>query len=153
MSDELAPLVPKAKMRKAGVILAALCAGIIAMVFADSEAGWGTRLGVTIPFGLLGVAFLALGFRSPARHPAIMALRNRRADVVWVYVLRHTVNGVHANSYLHIALVDGRSYALAIGKDEDEMLALVRRLVPRATAGYSPELAARFKRDPRSMLS
>ncbi len=45
-----------------------------------------------------------------------------------------------------------KSVAIAVGKDEDAMLALVRRLVPHATAGYSPELAARYKRDPRSLL-
>lgn len=154
MADELQPFLEKARMGKGSFILAVVCAAIASLGLVDRTASLGFTLGLAIPFGLLALGFVVLGFRSPDKHAFIVALRERRNDIVWLYLLRQNVNGVHAQTFLNIGLIDGKQRALAIGKTgEEEMLAHAKALLPHATVGYSPELQAQFKRDPRSMLA
>lgn len=152
--QELAPFLHYAKGSKVGgVIVALLCFGIGAVGFADDTASLGLQLGLAIPFGLIGVAMLYLSFRSPTKHAAIVVLRERPNDIVWVYPLRQIINGVHSQTLLNFGLVDGKQRGLAIGKqtDPEPLMARLHGSLPHATYGYSPELEAQFKRQPSAL--
>jgi len=155
MTDqELAPLLPYAQGNKvAGVVIAFVCFGIGALGFADDTAGLGIQLGLAIPFGLIGLALLYLSFRPASKHAAIVLLRERSQDVVWVYSSTQSVNGVHSQTFLNFALSDGKQRMLAIGKatDPQPLLARLHGSLPQATFGYSPELEAQFKRQPSAL--
>ena len=151
---ELAPFLPYAQPSKvAGVVIALVCFGIGAIGFVDSTATIGIQLGLAIPFGIIGLGLLYLSFRPAEKHPAIVALRDRGQDVVWIYSVAQHVNGRHSQTMLNIALADGKQKALAIGAatDPKPLLALLERSLPHATIGYSQELEKQFKRQPSSL--
>jgi hypothetical protein len=151
---ELAPFVQYAKgSRVGGVIVALLCFGIGALGFLDDSASIGIQLGLAIPFGLIGLAMLYLVLRPASKHPAIAVLRDRASDVVWVYSSTQNVNGVHAQTFINLALADGKQRMLAIGKqtEPEPLLRRIQASIPHATYGYSPELEAQFKRQPSAL--
>lgn len=155
MNDaELAPFVQYAKGSKvAGIVVALLCFGIASLGFLDDTASLGVQLGLAIPFGLIGLGILVLAFRPPSKHPAIVALRDRPNDIVWVYTVDQVVNGVKSQTFIHLGLVDGKQRGLAIGAktDPEPLLARLRALLGHATFGYAPELEAQFKKNPASL--
>ncbi len=151
---ELAPFVEYAKGSKVGgALVALLCFGIGALGFADSTASLGIQLGLAIPFGIIGLAMLYLSFRPPSKHAAIVVLRERNRDIVWVYSSTQSVNGVHSQTFLNFGLEDGKQRMLAIGKqtDPNPLLARLHGSLPQATFGYSPDLEKQFKRQPSAL--
>jgi hypothetical protein len=142
--------LPKAYV---GLGLAALCAVLGSLGFLDADASTGMKLGLAIPCFFLAALFVVMAFRPASKHAGIVAFRDRRADIVWIYVFRRLVNGRHASSSLVICLVDGRQTELPIKKGrEEEFARYAASLVPHARTGHSPELARQFKADPRSFL-
>lgn len=136
-----------------GFSLAAICLGIAALGLIDDTAPLGVKLGLGIPFGALSLVFVVVALRPPTKHPGIVAFRDRRQDIVWLYVFRQNVNGRHANSALIIGLIDGKTPQLPIRKgSEEEFLAYATSLAPRASRGYTSELLQQFRINPASML-
>jgi hypothetical protein len=151
---ELAPFLQHAKASKVGMIVVALvCFGIGALGFADKTATLGTQLGLAIPFALLGLFLLSRAFRPPEKHPVIVALRDRPNDVVWVYSMRHIVNGVHGQTLLQICLANGKRRQLAIGAatDPEPLLRALQAPLGHATFGFSKSLDALYKKAPSSL--
>jgi hypothetical protein len=112
-----------------------------------------------ILFGVVGVALLwvAAVKLSPRRSPLLVALRERPADLVWLYTQDVVVRVSGAalpprNCVVHVKFADGKSLGLNLKKTKEaEVLGAIRQLAPSAVFGYSPEREARFKQDPRSM--
>lgn len=154
--QQLAPFLHYARGNKvAGVVIALVCFGIGALGFVDPTAGTGIKLGLAIPFGLIGLFMLFVAFRPADRHPVIRVLRDRTHDVVWVYPSTQSVNGVPSQTFLNFGLVDGSSKALAIGPKNDPkpLLDAARTVIVNATFGYSPDIETRFKQNPSSLRS
>ena len=152
--SDLAFFMQYAKLSKvAGIIVALLCFGIGALGFADSSASLAIQLGLAIPFGIIGLVMLVLTFRPPSMHPAIRALRERSQDIVWVYTMNQSVNNVPSQTFVNLAMSDGKQRALAIGAKTDPtpLLDRLHAVLPHATFGYTPELEAQFKRQPSSL--
>lgn len=151
---DLAPFLAHARgSRVGGVAVAILCFGIGGLGFVDPTAGLGIQLGLAIPFGLIGLAMLVAVLRPASRHPAIVALRDRAADIVWVYPTTQTVNGVPSQTFIHLGLADGTTRALAIGAKTPPEPLLQQLVGPlgHATFGFSPEREAQFKQAPASL--
>lgn len=151
--QQIAPFLRYAGGNKiGGVIVAVVCFGIGAIGFADSTAGLGIKLGLAIPFGIIGLVLLVVSFRPPERHPAIVALRDKSETIVWVHPSTLSVNGQPSQTFIQFGLENGSKKALAIGARNDPrpLMDLAEQLLPHATIGYSPELEKRFKQDPRS---
>ena len=154
--QQLAPFLHYARGSKvAGISIALVCFGIGALGFVDPSAGMGIKLGLAIPFGLIGLFLLFVAFRPAASHPVIRVLRTRASDVVWVYPSTQSVNGVPSQTFVNFGLIDGSSKALAIGAKNDPkpLLDAARASIGNATFGYSPEIETRFKQNPSSLRS
>jgi hypothetical protein len=155
MNDrELAPFLHYAGGSKVAFIVVALvCFGIGALGFVDRTAGLGIQLGLAIPFGLIGLWMVFVALRPAGKHPAIVVLRERAADIVWVYPSTQSVNGVPSQTFINFGLVDGSQRALAIGAKNDPkpLLDAARAAIANATFGYSTDLETRFKQSPASL--
>ncbi len=151
---ELAPFLHYAKGNKvAGAIIALVCFGIGAVGFLDSTATLAIQLGLAIPFGFIGLALLYLSFRPAEKHAAIVILRDRPQEIVWVYSVAQHVNGRHSQTMLNLGLASGSQKSLAIGAatDPKPLLGQLEHSLPHATIGYSEELEAQFKKQPASL--
>lgn len=152
--QQLAPFLHYARGNKvAGILIAVVCFGIGGLGFVDPTASTGIKLGLAIPFGLIGLFLLFVAFRPADKHPVIRVLRNRASDVVWVYPSTQSVNGVPSQTFLNFGLIDGSQKALAIGAKNDPkpLLDAARAAIANATYGYSPDLETRFKKSPGSL--
>lgn len=152
--EQLRPFLRHAGGNKLmGIAIALVCFGIASLGWLDRTAGMGIKLGLAIPFGLIGAVLLFVVFRPASRHAAIVTLRERLHEIVWVYPLSQSVNGVPSQTFLNFGLLDGSSTALAIGAKTDPkpLMDLLRSSLPNATFGYSEELQKRFKQSPVSL--
>lgn len=151
--EQLAPFLRYAAGNKVGgIVVAVLCFGIGALGFADKTASIGLKLGLAIPFGVMGLVFLVLSFRPPEKHPAIVALRDHAQKIVWVYPGTLSVNGRHSQTFINFGLDNGKRRQLAIGARNDPrpLMELAEQLLPQATLGFSPEMEKAFKKNPSS---
>lgn len=155
MNDaELAPFLAHAKLSKVGgIIVALLCFGIASLGLIDDSATIGVQLGLAIPFSAFAIFFLFVTFRPPHKHPAIVMLKNHANEIVWIYVTKQSVNGVHSQTFINLARSTGQRKMLAIGKatDPEPLLALLHRSIPHATMGYTPELEKQYKSQPSAL--
>jgi hypothetical protein len=152
--DDLAPLLAFAKGNvTAGLVLGAVCLGIASLGFLDPAAGPAIRWGLAVPFGSLGLFIGVIALRPASKHAAIVALKARGADVVWVYEHRLMVNGRPSQTFLTFAFVDGSEKALALGATTDPtpLLEHCRRVFPHATVGFSEANLVQFKSNPASL--
>ena len=110
------------------------------------------KLGIMGFFALFGVLLVVLGLQDPERHKALVALRERADDIVWIYLHRTKRNGQQVSSVLRLGLTSGQLLGLPIQVScEDERLALVMARAPHARVGYDRAIEQQFKRDPRSL--
>lgn len=142
--------------RKRIIVISVLCFALAALggviAYQDPEQSTSGII-LAAAFGALGIGLLAMVFlRDPGKHPAVQTLRDRAADVVWVYEQRTLVNGIHSNTVFRLGLSDGkRVEALVVAAWETRCREALNRACRNATFGYSDELEARFKRDPQSL--
>lgn len=103
------------------------------------------------------LTWVALVKNSPARSPLVVALRDRPDDVVWLYIqdIKVMVSGVDApvrDCNVTAKLADGSTVAITVHKSKaDPLMAALTALAPGAVVGFSDELEARFKANPRSV--
>jgi hypothetical protein len=122
---------------------------------------------LTIAVMVLGAISLATGvfasvmtarYWSPERSPLMDVLRDRATEIVWIYEQHIDSQAagitVARTCNVQLQLVDGKGYALSVKpRDRDQMMEILAALAPRATFGYSRELARQYKRDPRSLAA
>ncbi len=106
-----------------------------------------------VALGMAGHAFLGWKRSAGDQAPIYLALRDDPQQVVWVYPTEIHRHGVHYRTEVWICLRDRAYGAFSTKPKCDELLAAIRALAPRATFGYSPDLAARFQQDPSSLLA
>ncbi|MCB9596876.1 MAG: hypothetical protein H6719_29405 [Sandaracinaceae bacterium] len=99
--------------------------------------------------GLLGLLFLIPALGDPKQAKPLQLLRERRQDIVWMYPL---VVRNKATSWILLRTSDGGVVRLpAKFGSEEALLEALAAFVPSATAGFSPELEARYRSDPSSL--
>ena len=114
-------------------------------------------------FGALFAAFgLAIGrlaytMRNPERAPVVTLVKERPQEVAWIYVQQIDSQAagvsVRKTHNVKVANVDGKTYTLAVASDQIEgLLTLLSQASPQAAGGYSKELEAQYKQEPRSVM-
>lgn len=89
-----------------------------------------------------------------ARWPTVAALRDDPRRVVWVYHSEVHRSGAHSKTEIWVGLSDGTLEGFMSSRGRDtQILAGLQEVCPHAVHGYSEDLAARFRRDPRSLLA
>lgn len=139
-----------AGQRKAGVGLI-VTFGIIALVAYFGLSGNDQNLWV-LGAGcmLLGLIPLALSARDPKKAKSLRMIRTRWADIVWLYV--HRVTGSANAAFVRCGLSNGKFFMLPceVGQEQFVLKALAD-FVPHASAGFSPQLDAKFRDSPESL--
>jgi len=131
----------------------------IALLFIPAEDGDTTKgkiimYSVVSFFVLMGAYVVYLGTVPAEKQPGIRALRETPGDICWAYVERQTTNGAHTASTIKLGLRSGKIVAVAIEKgNEEQRLRDVAAVAPRAAFGYDPDIAARYKQDPTSVMN
>ncbi len=131
----------------AGAVLMVLIAAIALLALDPPERNlWVLAAGCIPLFLLLVIPSLF----DPAKAKILETLRTRADGIVWMYVRRQV--GRHQGAWIVLGFDDGSSARVTakLGQ-EDPFLRDLATLAPRATLGFSPELAARFKAEPRSL--
>lgn len=116
-------------------MLGIVCSVLATVGWLDTSASLGVKLGLSIPFGLLAAVMVFVAVRPATNHPVIVVLRDRPGDVASLGIVKQTVNGRHAQTFLELTLKDGTKRALALGTSGDEArwLACAARLAPQAS--------------------
>jgi hypothetical protein len=132
-----------------GVVMFAAAVGSVIALPADVPAA---RFGVAAIFVVLGGLCVAKGATKPDNRPGIVALRDTPQDIVWCYSVTEYKNGRATGASMTVGMVSGKLLSLPIelGK-ESEFEAIVVGLAPGIPCGFSDELSAKFKRDPKSL--
>jgi hypothetical protein len=113
---------------------------------------WTMKLIILGIFTASGAAFLLPALRAPENHPVLAQVRNKPADIVWIYVSKQTQYGAPISAQLVLGLSSGRRMAVSadIGR-EHELLRAVGAAVPRARVGYEPAWEVAFRSNPASL--
>ena len=98
---------------------------------------------------LLGMLFLIPALGDPKQAKPLQLLRQRSQDIVWMYPL---VVPNKATSWILLRTSDGKLVRLPTKfGSENAVLAALAAFVSHATAGFSPEREAQYRRDPSSL--
>ena len=159
--DVFQPLVDQAnKSRKVmyivGSVVIAMGIGLLFIPAEDGDMTQGKIIMYSMMtfFVLLGSYVVYMGTIPGEKQPGIKALRETPGDVCWAYVERRTSNGAHTASVLRLGLRSGKMYGVAVEKGrEEQWLREVMAVAPRAAFGYDPEIQARFKQNPTSVMN
>ncbi len=160
------PLILKSLRRTRRAFLVAALVTVPFGIFLLLTPWWSHEgRGLTIACTGLGVLCFAVGlfatrmtarYWNPEQSPLMHILRDRGREIVWIY--EQQINSqagafTVARTYnLHLQLESGKGYTMSVaGPDRDQTLGLLAEIAPRATFGYSRDLAKQYKRDPRSL--
>ena len=130
-------------------------AGLIAALLV-----WAAQHNVPLFFLLVGLAYTALGiyFVADLRNERVCARKMLHAldhngeSIAWVYV--ENESGQREACMLHYCFTDRRHGTLySTPVMLKELFDFFSRTYPQISTGFSPELAKRFRRDPRSLRS
>jgi hypothetical protein len=134
------------------MFLLMLGCGALALLAPAYYLDWATKGVIFGVFAACGAAFLLPAVRAPENHPVLAQVRHRPAEIVWIYVSKHTQYGAPISAQLVLGLASGRR--MSVGADiarEHELLRAVGAAVPRARVGYEPAWEAAFRSDPKSL--
>ena len=160
------PLIIKSLRRTRRSFLTAAVVTVPFGIFLLACPWWSSEgRGITIAATGLGVLTFAIGLFTvwmtrrywyPERSPLMEMLRDRAGEIVWIYEqqINSTAGGIAvARAYnIRLQLDSGKGYTLSVaGPDRDQVLTILAELAPRATFGYSRELARQYKRNPQSL--
>jgi hypothetical protein len=87
---------------------------------------------------------------------ALVARIERAPDqVVWIYAQQNTVNGIHAARFVRVGFADGSIDGLNVQGEMGALaaMALLARIAPRATLGYSDDNERLFRHAPAALLA
>jgi len=91
---------------------------------------------------------------APGKSRLLIALQEKPQEVAWFYRQDVLINGsiAAASCNIIVCMRDGGTNVVTVpNRRAEALLSAIRGLVPHATEGFTPELAARYKRDPRSL--
>ncbi len=121
---------------------------------ADRTASTGTNVGVAVlggVFAVFGALIAGRGLRllSIDRSWIMQVILQRPHEIAWIYelVVRSEVGGdVSATSNVHLWFRDGRSYSIAVEREDARaLIAELSRRAPQALVGYSSENEQQYK--------
>jgi hypothetical protein len=111
----------------------------------------------------LGIAIIALRLLSRLwrhasvdDHPLFRLLRDKPEQIVWVYGMatQWMPFGIEVQNsgLLYIKLIDGTEFCLSLRHDKLKLVSrTLRRFLPRAVFGYSPERAEQYRVNPAGL--
>jgi hypothetical protein len=97
------------------------------------------------------LAGLLAGWMWRRELPFARAVRDRRGDIVWVFMGQRGQRG--SQHWVTVGLVDGRAWSLAVPGQANGARAVqaVAALAPTAAVGFTPERQSVFGRSPESL--
>jgi len=130
------------------VVMMVVLGAIAHFAFSPREAQGIVRLA---GFGaIVGALFFLPSLGDPAKAKILRTLRDRRDDIVWLYVLQQ--RGQAAASWVMIGLSDGKIERVhATMGEESTVLNALRAYAPQATVGFSPQRQTQFASSPASL--
>lgn len=137
--------------QRTGGIALIVVMGIIAAIAYFGLSGNDQNLWVLgagcMPFGLIPIFLSA---RDPAKAKSLRMIRTRWNDIVWLYV--HRVTGSANAAFVRCGMSDGKFFMVPceVGQEPFVLKALAD-FIPHSSAGFTPQLDAKFRDSPESL--